>query len=163
MDKICIMKTLIFVRHGEANYVAESDYKRNLTERGELQAEHTALMLLAHWFVPESVLCSPAVRAKETCRIICRKLNINTDDVQYFPKLYSHGFEAYLNEIIALDGISIAMIVGHNPAISQLVNYFCKDEIFHLEPGASVAISFDADDWNLIFSVPSKILFKSFL
>jgi len=156
------MKTLIFVRHGEAGHEAESDFKRPLAPLGKSQAEKVAMLLLAHQMIPSAVLCSSAVRTRETCEIICQKLSIDNHEVQTFPKFYSKGFETYIDEIIALDNsIACAMIVGHNPAISQLVNYFCKDEIIHMKPGAMVAISFDFEDWNLVFTTTSKIILKS--
>jgi phosphohistidine phosphatase len=157
------MKTLIFVRHGEAGHEAASDYKRGLTPAGKLQAENIAKLLLGQHLIPEAVLCSSATRTMETCDIICRDLNLVNDDVQTFLKFYSKGFEAYIDEVIALDNaIECAMIVGHNPAVSQLVNYFCKDEFLHLKPGSMVAVAFDMEDWNSIFSPASTIVLKSF-
>jgi len=162
LNKIYTMKTLIFVRHGEAGYEAENDFKRPLTQLGKSQAEQVAMLLLAHQIKPSAILCSSAVRTIETCGIICQKLKIETNEVQTFLKFYSKGFETYIDEIIALDNaIDSVMIVGHNPAISQLVNYFCKDEIIHMKPGVMVAISFDFEDWNLIFSTSSTIILKS--
>lgn len=156
------MKTLIFVRHGEAGNDADSDFKRPLTPLGRLQAEKVAMLLLAHQMIPTAVLCSSAERTIATCEIICQQLNIDAHEIQTFSKFYSKGFETYIDEIIALDNvITCAMIVGHNPAISQLVNYFCKDEIIHMKPGAMVALSFDIEDWNLIFTTSSKIILKS--
>jgi phosphohistidine phosphatase len=156
------MKTLIFVRHGEAGHDAESDFKRGLTPSGKSQAEKVAMLLLTHQLIPSAVLCSSAVRTRETCEIICKILKIDANEVQTFTKFYSKGFETYIDEIIALDNsIDNAMIVGHNPAISQLVNYFCKDEIIHMKPGTMVAILFDFEDWNLIFTTSSKIILKS--
>lgn len=157
------MKTLIFVRHGEAGHEATNDYERDLTPTGKLQAEKVAKLLLGQQLIPEAVLCSSATRTLETCDIICRKLNFGIDKVQPFLKFYSKGFETYIDEIIALeDTIECAMIVGHNPAVSQLVNYFCKDEILHLKPGSMVAVAFDLKDWNSIFSATSTIVIKSF-
>lgn len=157
------MKTLIFVRHGEAGYEAASDYKRELTSVGKLQAENTATFLLGQSLIPEVVMCSSAARTMETCDIICRKLDFGIDKIQPFLKFYSKGFETYIDEIIALeDTIECAMIVGHNPAVSQLVNYFCKDELLHMKPGSMVAVAFDLKNWNSIFSASSEIVIKNF-
>ena len=130
---------------------------------GKLQAENTAKLLLGQSLIPEVVICSSATRTMETCDIICRNLNFGIDKVQSFLKFYSKGFETYIDEIIALeDTIECAMNVGHNPAVSQLVNYFCKDGLLHMKPGSMVAVAFDLKDWNSIFSASSEIVLKSF-
>lgn len=157
------MKTLILVRHGEAADIAESDSKRPLTDEGKTKVEIGAELLMAHQLIPDVILCSAALRTRETCQIISHKLQVNSERIQYFNKFYSQGYDTYVDEILALnDSINTAMIVGHNPAISELANYCSQDEIVHLNTGGIIVFSFNINEWNLIFFTPSKITVRNF-
>ncbi len=114
---------LILWRHADAGEPAEgqvgqpSDLQRPLTPRGDKQA-----MRMAEWlnrFLPDStrVLCSPALRARQTADALGRKLR--TLD-QLAPGA------SHLQALAAArwpDSREPVLLVGHQPMLGQLAAY----------------------------------------
>ena len=80
--------------------------------------------LLAAWIDaeairPDVVLCSTAVRTKQTLAGVLEALG--DPDVAYEDGLYHVGAEALLERVRALPGeTGEAMLVGHNPGLQEL-------------------------------------------
>jgi phosphohistidine phosphatase len=51
-------------------------------------------------------------------------------------------------------------LVGHNPGIGQLLNYFTDDDR-EMSPGAAAVITFDVDEWKLISYNTGKVIWFS--
>jgi phosphohistidine phosphatase len=60
------VKRLYLFRHAKAEPQAKDDKARALTERGRHDAARMALAMRRHRYLPDYVLCSPAVRARES-------------------------------------------------------------------------------------------------
>lgn len=114
------VRTLLLVRHAKAGYPDDvSDHDRPLTTRGERDA--TALG--ERWRgeeTPDLVLCSSAVRARQTWDCIERAIGRPTT-VRYEPSLYL----APPREILGLvrgvqDEVTRLVVVGHNPGMHEL-------------------------------------------
>ena len=61
-------KTLVIMRHAEADMPwGTGDFDRPLTRRGREQAPAAGRWLLEHGAVPEMILCSAALRTRQTC------------------------------------------------------------------------------------------------
>jgi broad specificity phosphatase PhoE len=87
---------ILFLRHGEAlgnPFIFLSDYEKSLSTKGEQQAEE--ICELVRKFNPDSIFCSPFLRAQKTAEIACKKLQkitpiqMDQDLVERtFPMLY---------------------------------------------------------------------------
>lgn len=152
------MKTIILIRHGEAEYKsANGDFDRTLTNNGKKQIEKTSSFIKAKQIKPQIIISSPATRTEESIRIICEKLVINEREVNYNSDLYYKGMDEYIDQVISTnDDYNSLMIMGHNPAISQLANYFCSNNFGGLTTGAIVGFTFDVDQWEKLFSCDSS-------
>ena len=65
---------LLMIRHSyaaEPGTVIGGDFERPLTERGQQVFSHMAMWLAARGMVPERILHSPLVRARQTAEILC--------------------------------------------------------------------------------------------
>lgn len=118
------MKTLILMRHSHAvsNNPAYDDFERPLTEDGLELANRTAKKLAD--YPVTRIICSSATRTMETAAIVQKTLN-NPDDATIVPvdSLYHAGATSYLNVLgaMAMDEDDCVVMVGHNPAVAQLV------------------------------------------
>ena len=67
-----IMKTLLLLRHAKAENAApgSSDINRALNERGKKEAQAIGTFIRKQNLTVELVLCSPAVRARETAELV---------------------------------------------------------------------------------------------
>ena len=138
------MMTIIFVRHGESEsnvarvQTSEID-KYHLTARGRTQVERLTRELVS--LQPNTIYCSPVLRAVETAEIISGGLGI---PVQVSSSLKERDwgkangmkvqdFEAEVNLLLAADQFGIETILN----ITRRVNKFMEE----VNPGLSVAVT----------------------
>ncbi|MCX6272101.1 MAG: histidine phosphatase family protein [Bacteroidetes bacterium] len=143
------MKTLILIRHAKASLPqhGQRDVERKLAEEGR-----EIVQFLKNKMVnPDLILCSHAVRAHETATILAKGLGYPHHQIITEKKMYS-SHEELLMEIITStpDSVGTLMMIGHNPEITGLSNYFLNDEIESLPTTGVVSVSFITDYWNEI-------------
>ena len=112
---------LLLLRHGKAeNSSPDGDFARRLEEKGHGQARHAARVLAAAGLLPELVLCSPVLRARQTAETFSEAAGMPGPVVQ--PWL-SCGMspETALQELVLFPEFERLMIVGHEPDFSRLV------------------------------------------
>lgn len=121
---------LIIMRHAKSDWseAGRSDFDRPLTNRGIKAAKRMGKWLKHKQFRLDRILCSPALRAKQTCHLVANTLNIPENNISLEPKIY----DASCNDLIALvkqysKGIYILLIIGHNPGLDQLLGYLSRD------------------------------------
>jgi phosphohistidine phosphatase len=116
---------LILLRHGQAedrNMLDQTDFSRSLVEKGHEQARNAARILLEANSLPEIVLCSPLVRARETADTFTKAANMPGPVIQSWLAC-SMTPETALGELRGFVDFKTVMIVGHEPDFSHLVQY----------------------------------------
>ena len=112
---------LLLWRHAEA-VEGEPDLTRELTERGQRQAQKVAGWLGKNKPKRLKVLCSPAVRTRQTASAF-------TDEFEIITAL---GIEASVADLIAASGwphsSGACMIVGHQPTLGRLIHLLLTGE-----------------------------------
>lgn len=123
---------LLLIRHGKAaaHGHPQGDRARALVESGHNQAARVGEFLVQEDLVPDIVLTSPLVRARETAEGVCRAAGIDPPVVEAWLACGMSPREA-LRELAAYRGsLRRVAIVGHEPDFSELV-----EEIIGAEPG----------------------------
>ncbi|MBQ7554896.1 histidine phosphatase family protein [bacterium] len=123
MAKVLNLKSLTFVRHAYAVSAADfygSDHDRPLSPKGVEAAKLLARELSASVPPPDVVLVSDAVRALETLKHLKDLIGEETE-VKEIKELYDCSAGQLYNIILENQKERGHMlIVGHNPAVSQL-------------------------------------------
>ena len=117
------MKTLIVMRHGKSTWKDKDmeDHERPLKKRGVKNSARMGELLKDEKLVPERILSSTAVRARQTVEAVTSKMNFK-GEVQYLDKFYLGEMETILAELCELpDEVNKAMVIGHNPGLESLV------------------------------------------
>lgn len=116
------MPTLILVRHGKSDWShGVSDRHRPLKGKGVRQAPVVARWLVEHDLVPDLAVVSVARRAEQTWDVIAALLPAGvTTSIE--PDVYTFD-GADLAEVVQdlPPGVQRAALVGHNPALEELV------------------------------------------
>lgn len=123
-------RTLVLLRHASAEASAlGGDSQRALTATGRAQAEHTARELVDRGVVAERVLCSTAVRARETWDLVRGVSTLFGAAVSAFdPALYLAPPALLLQAIAGLDdAVRCAYVIGHNPGLEQLAQRLAQE------------------------------------
>jgi phosphohistidine phosphatase len=114
---------LYLLRHAEAEPHRPEDFSRKLTAKGEKQARIVGSFLSGQGIMPDLILASPVVRARETARIAA--LEMGCDQPTEAPWLAcGMNPERALAELAGYSRLNSLMIVGHEPDFSALVAHF---------------------------------------
>jgi phosphohistidine phosphatase len=114
-------RTLVILRHAKAaNPVGATDMDRPLTHRGEADAVAAGAWLAEHGYRPDVVVCSPARRTRQTWHGVAQSLTA-APTVSYVERLYGAAVDDLARVVAELDDDAhTALLIGHNPAVSQL-------------------------------------------
>jgi phosphohistidine phosphatase len=145
------LKKLLILRHAKAELgMGIDDHDRELTTNGRAYCESLAERLKSEGYVPDRVFCSTSARTKQTAKIIIEKLDLEPNQLNYFPEIYN----ASLTELLSVLGrtqehaLSI-MLIGHNPGLESLVEFLAyrTPHDFILKP-SSIAVMTTEQPWD---------------
>jgi len=120
------------MRHAKSDWNANAgrDFERPLNTRGNRDAKNMGRWLKAGGYIPDMIISSPAVRAKETITRVCHELGINEQRIVWDRRIYEARLEELLEVINThADGARCMLMVGHNPGLDMLVSYLARDEL----------------------------------
>ena len=111
-------KQLILLRHAKSvSQFTSSDFNRTLNEKGRKDAPEVAKAFKLLDILPDIILCSTAIRTKETLALF------NMDaPVQYLDDLYHASASEMFDIISENQNYQTIMVVGHNFGITNLAN-----------------------------------------
>jgi phosphohistidine phosphatase len=146
-----IMKTLLLLRHAKAENAApgSSDISRSLNERGKKEAQAIGTFIRKQSLRFDLVLCSPAVRARETAESVLAAAE-ETAKLRYDQRIYEASPRQLLEVISEIEeDKSAVLLVGHNPGMEELLRALTgKGE--PMATGTLARIDFDFDEWSSI-------------
>jgi phosphohistidine phosphatase len=121
---------LFLLRHAKSSREDASlaDADRPLAERGEDAALAMGREMARLGYVPDLVLCSPAVRARETWQRVARSLP-PVAETRIVQDLYDFGDGSRLLEAVIAHGGAAQrlLLVGHNPSIEGLARSLAQE------------------------------------
>jgi phosphohistidine phosphatase len=114
-------KRLFLLRHTKSNWgtPGEDDFDRPLAKRGRKAAQMMAEYFRTSGIRPETVLCSPAKRTRETFELIAKSLGKPT--ITYDLCLYEASAYTLMVRLAELsDDTATVLLIGHNPGLERL-------------------------------------------
>lgn len=174
------MQLLIF-RHAKSGHPASvEDFDRPLCDEGNAAAPLVGSWIREHRLEPAAVLCSPALRTKETLACVLPFFR-TAPKIEYDRSLYLSEVPALLTKIRKSPALSPLMIVGHNPSLHEMAVALLvrqqrgeakirAEELARKFPPAGLAVlEFKNTDWaglkpataQLAYFVRPKFLMKS--
>ena len=164
------MKTLYLLRHAKSDWGDSSlkDFDRPLNDRGWKAAKTIGQEMRDRDMVPDLVFVSPAARTKETLARVEEGFGNAFNAVEH-GTIYLAETETLIELVRGAPSIaSRVMIIGHNPAMHELVIALAsvpaelREKVAHNFPTAALAeIRFDVEDWKDV--EPGKGRLRSFL
>ena len=138
------------MRHGQAQFYADSDSQRPLSAAGITQSENMAKWLQEQHQQPiQRAWVSPYLRAQQTFSALNKTVEIS-EKVETLDALTPHGDEFdvvnYLNAVAETSPLSSLVIVSHLPLVGYLSAAFLKSNNIPMFSTASIAaIEYDAE------------------
>lgn len=144
------MKRLLVLRHAKSSWGDTSldDWQRPLNDRGRHDAPRVGEWLRDRKLVPDLIVTSDAVRARETATAVADAAGY-TREIVVEPSLY-HATPA--DAVAVLKRIShqtarTVLIVGHNPGLEDMVSRL-GGEHHDLVTAAIVELAVPIDSWS---------------
>ncbi len=126
------MKEIYLLRHAKSSWDNSnlSDFDRPLADRGISDAKKMSNFLKDMNIKIDKVLCSNAIRAKETFDLTADGFNFEIDKATYLDKLYFGDTTTIIQDLKELDeSLNNILIVGHNPTLHYLVEILTNESI----------------------------------
>ena len=143
------MKTLYLLRHAKSSWNDSSlrDFDRPLNDRGREAAELIGKRLAAEELVDALLLCSPALRTRETAEIVFQDLRV---DERFDERIYEASLRDLTQVISEIpDDKQVAVLIGHNPGLEELLA-FLTGEQRRMPTCALAKITFDLESWKQV-------------
>jgi phosphohistidine phosphatase len=159
------MKTIYLVRHAKSSwkYPDLDDFERPLNTRGRKSAPFMGSILKKLKVSPDLILSSPANRAAMTARIIANKISYPLEKICFSESIYEFSANALIDAIKDLDdAVNKAMLVGHNPALTELANYIADQPISNIPTSGVFCADLDIPSWAKISDHCGKLRFFEF-
>lgn len=148
------MKTLYLLRHAKSSWRDSSlaDFDRPLKKKGQFQADQLSDYLSSLLPSPDRVLCSPALRTRETLHYFLEKWSLAASAVTFPEEMYMADRETLFRRVQGLPAKSeIVLLVGHNPGLSHFARKLFRpetEELRDLKPCSFLQIDFDVTRWS---------------
>ena len=141
------MKQLFLIRHAKSSWTEQGlrDHDRPLAGRGRRQLTLMGEIVRAAGALDGPVFCSTATRARQTLR------GLLSDEaparIAFDPDLYTFDYRDLLDWLGKRDEDRLTL-VGHNPALEQLVEYLLHDGPGHLPTCSFLHIELAVQGWH---------------
>ena len=144
------MKTITFLRHSKSSWDLDvSDINRPLNEFGINKIKKISNLSSDIFSQVEIIFSSPANRAIHTCIILANSLEIDLKKISIRNELYTFNMSQVYEFIQQIDNkYSNVALVGHNPAYTEISNYFSENKILNLPTARWFCLKFDTDSWS---------------
>jgi phosphohistidine phosphatase len=157
------VKRLTVIRHAQAENqkLGEDDSTRPLADAGVEASLRLGDMLREKRCIPELIVCSIALRARETVERIIERLGTETNIVEEVTDLYEGGVEEILVHLAALpESTGHIFLVGHNPTVTELVNSLCGPVVTSMKAGGAAHIELpNASRWDSIIGKGNLVFY----
>ncbi len=144
------MKILYLLRHAKSSWDNPElkDFERPLSARGLRDAPAMGERFVARGEQLQCIVSSPAVRAKTTAQLFAKAIEFPADEIASNPELYFAGTGMFLKAAGLMDeNCSHAMLVGHNPAITEFANLMADAGIDNIPTCGLVKLSLPVANW----------------
>lgn len=153
---------LLILRHGQAEDThSDGDSLRALTDKGREQARNAALLLKAAGALPNLVLTSPVLRARQTADEFCQAAAMPGPLSQNWLACGMTAEQA-LTQLGEYKDFKRVALVGHEPDLSGLIECLlganCGAVLMKKGSLACVEWNPDTGYGTLIFLIPQKIV-----
>ena len=145
------MKELIVIRHGKSSRDAPAldDHERPLNQRGREAAPEMGRRLRVRDAVPERIVSSDAVRARDTAAGVAEGAGLDIGTVLLEPRLYTGSADDVLAVVRRLDAaLERVAIVGHNPALHDFLHLVSDLRLDKFPTAAVARIRFPVERWG---------------
>jgi phosphohistidine phosphatase len=155
------MKTLIIIRHAKAvaHDAVPTDYERALAPRGHRDAQQVAVHAAEGGLRPDLLIVSTSMRTTETAAYFIEAWKLLEEQIAREQRVYDASLHMLTSLLPALpESASCVAIVGHNPGVSELVEYLASGNIGSMPTSAVAVIDMlHAETWDEVAAGTGRV------
>jgi len=149
------MRQLLILRHAKSSHKDESlgDYDRPLAGRGRRDSPRIGDWLAEQGLMPDYVVSSPAKRARQTTRKVCKRVDFDRKQITWDERIFDADSKTLIKVLADVPKeVDTVLLVGHSHGLESLILYLSDwadipDES-KLLPTAAVAWFKTEKEWN---------------
>ena len=145
------MRTLYITRHAKSSWddPRADDFHRPLNDRGQRDAPFMAQVFRSRNEPVDLLMSSTAVRALTTAHLFAMALGMERSAVQEDRMMYLAELPALIKRVDQLpDSAKRVMLFGHNPGLSELVEFLGDADLGEIPTCATVRIDLPINSWR---------------
>ena len=142
------MKKIYVLRHSKSSWkdLFLSDFQRPLNSRGKTDGPKMSSYLHSRIDKIDFLHCSSSVRTYETSKFFVERIKFV--NIKYDDSLYHSSSLEIINSIMNYDEqYNSAMIIAHNPGITNFINEISNVMLDNLPTTGLVEINFNCGMW----------------
>jgi len=151
------MRRLLLIRHAKSSHkdTTLADHDRPLNKRGDQDRKSMSEHLQQRGENLQVVYSSSAIRSLIYAQTLCQQLGIPLVTESAF---YTFSPSTLINVLTQLpDNIHQLAVVGHNPAITSVVNHLVKENIINVPTSGIAALNCPIESWSSIDRITSEL------
>lgn len=152
------MRTLYLLRHAKSSWKdpSQADFERPLANRGRKACEIVARLIQDRGLEFDLVLCSTAIRARETIDLVSKYAKLKSE-LRFDERIYEATVSELLEIVSQLENDrKEVLLVGHNPGFEDLLHLFSGTD--HRFPTAAMAkIKLKISKWSDPFDKKASV------
>lgn len=154
--------TVLFLRHAHAEDEHNGDFGRRLTPKGLQQSEKVGRFLLRNGLLPDLILSSPVVRARQTAEMVAQVLGLPLTIVEWLACGMKPG--AVFENTAVLGDCPTVLLVGHEPDFSQAVSAWIgapRPDAIEVKKASVTALDVflhGREGARLLYAVPPRLM-----
>ena len=143
------MKKIYVLRHAKSSWkdLSLADFNRPLNGRGKIDAPKMSYYLRSRIEKIDFLHCSSSLRTYETSKFFTNRIKFT--EIKYDESLYNSFSSEIINNIKHYDEqYHSAMIIAHNPGLTNFINEISDISLDNLPTTGFVEINFDCTKWS---------------
>lgn len=119
-----VLHRLLLLRHAKSSHEDPNlvDFERPLNKRGVKDCRRIGKWLKSEALVPDLVISSPAVRAKETALRVCKRMGYPAEEIQWEDSIYDANVRTLLKLLVEVpEETHTVMLVGHHEGLETMI------------------------------------------
>ena len=153
-------RRLTIVRHAKSAWgdFNTPDWERPLNERGQRDAPMMGRRLKERGDAPELIICSTALRAHATAKLLAEELGYPLARLQLEDRIYEAPVSALLDVVQDCpDEVTRVMMVGHNPGSEQFIQFLTGEPFSNFVTCAVADLDLDVPTWKTVGPCAGKL------
>lgn len=153
-------RQLVVIRHTKSSWKEPGarDFDRPLKKDRLDDARKVGKYLHGLKLTPDAVICSPAMRTRQTAELMCEKLQFSFEQVTFDKRIYESSAAEIMQVVRETEAtVQNLVVIGHNPSLTHFVNLLVPNSVNELPTTGVAWLELESTDWEIYTTTPASL------